>query len=54
MKPPFMGVSNAPKKRRSWLIKMEAERNLLLRNLLILHLNWNDFLGQTIFEDQKT
>nr|YP_010169844.1 hypothetical protein RF1 [Amphicarpaea edgeworthii]QRZ59666.1 hypothetical protein RF1 [Amphicarpaea edgeworthii] len=33
--------------------KMEAELNLLLRNFLILHLNWNNFLGQRIFNNVK-
>nr|YP_009995713.1 hypothetical protein RF1 [Haymondia wallichii]QNQ64576.1 hypothetical protein RF1 [Haymondia wallichii]UZA65237.1 hypothetical protein RF1 [Haymondia wallichii]UZA65404.1 hypothetical protein RF1 [Haymondia wallichii]UZA65488.1 hypothetical protein RF1 [Haymondia wallichii] len=33
--------------------KMEAELNLLLKNFLILHLNWNNFLGQRIFNNVK-
>nr|WDV14749.1 hypothetical chloroplast RF1 [Pueraria montana] len=33
--------------------KMEAELNFLLRNFLILHLNWNNFLGQRIFNNVK-
>jgi len=32
---------------------MEAELNFLLRNFLILHLNWNNFLGQRIFNNVK-
>nr|YP_010415739.1 hypothetical protein RF1 [Campylotropis delavayi]USC52699.1 hypothetical protein RF1 [Campylotropis delavayi] len=33
--------------------KMEAELNFLLRNFLILHLNWKNFLGQRIFKNVK-
>nr|YP_009127665.1 hypothetical chloroplast RF19 [Pachyrhizus erosus]AHY33280.1 hypothetical chloroplast RF19 [Pachyrhizus erosus] len=33
--------------------KMEAELNFLLRNFLILHLNWKNFLGQGIFTNVK-
>nr|YP_010700908.1 hypothetical chloroplast RF1 [Neustanthus phaseoloides]WCI20980.1 hypothetical chloroplast RF1 [Neustanthus phaseoloides] len=33
--------------------KMQAELNFLLRNFLILHLNWNNFLGQRVFNNVK-
>nr|YP_009974362.1 hypothetical protein RF1 [Uraria lagopodoides]QNH95219.1 hypothetical protein RF1 [Uraria lagopodoides] len=33
--------------------KMEVELNFLLRNFLILHLNWKNFLGQRIFKNVK-
>ena len=33
--------------------KMEAKLNFLLRNLLILYLNWNNFVGKIIFNNVK-